>query len=74
MLDPETTELLNKLKIAGEKIGVQIDLARMSLDMGYANQILLEMGNTFDQEQGWIVLQLMQRLCLFDATDGMSEG
>jgi hypothetical protein len=74
MLDPETLELLDKLKIMGEKFGVHIEPDRMAWDLGYANQILLEMGNTPDQEQGWVVLQLMQRLCLYDASEGVSEG
>ena len=74
MLNPETLELLGKLKKMGEKNGVDIDLTRMAQDMGYANQILIEMGSTFDQEQGWVVLQLMHQLCLYDGTEGMSEG
>lgn len=73
MLNPETVGLLGKLKKMGEKNGVDIDPTRMAQDMGYANQILIEMGSTFDQEQGWVVLQLMQQLCLYDATEGMSE-
>lgn len=73
MLNPETLELLGRLKMMGEKNGVDIDPTRMAQDMGYANQILIEMGSTFDQEQGWVVLQLMQQLCLYDATEGMSE-
>lgn len=73
MLDPATLKLIDKLKIMGEKFGVHIEPDRMSRDMGYANQILLEMGNTHDQEQGWVVLQLMQQLCLYDASEGVSE-
>ncbi len=73
MLDPVTVKLLEKLKTMAKKRNVEVDLQRMEADMGYANQMLTELGNTLDPEQGLVVLQLMQQLCLIDMSDGMGE-
>ena len=73
MTDPETLQLLDQLKAMGENFGLEIDTQKMCWDLGYANQILTEMGNTHDQKQGWIVLQLMQQLCLIDGAEGICE-
>ena len=73
MLDPVTVKLLGKLKIMAKKSGMDIDLMRMAEDMGYANQMLTELGDTHDPEQGLVVLKLMKQLCLIDMSDGMGE-
>ncbi|MBI5890902.1 MAG: hypothetical protein HZB47_09520 [Nitrosomonadales bacterium] len=74
MLDTETMEALGELKTMAAKNGLDIDVDRMLKDMGYANRILTEMSNTLDQKQGLIVLYVMKQLCLYDASEGMSEG
>ncbi len=73
MLHPETAKLIGKLKTITKKHGVEIDAQRMGTDMGYAHQMLIELGNTSDPEQGVVVMQLMQDLCLIDMSDGMGE-
>jgi hypothetical protein len=73
MADPVTQELLEKLKIMAEKNGVEFDAERMTRDMGYANQVLMELGDTHDQVQGLVVMQLLKQLGLLDLSDGMSE-
>jgi len=73
MADPVTQELLDKLKIMAEANGVEFDSNRMTKDMGYANQMLMELGDTHDQVQGLVVMQLLKQLGLLDLSDGMSE-
>lgn len=73
MPDPVTEELLGKLKIVAEKSGVEFDPNRMTTDMGYAYQTLMELGNTHDQMQGLVVMQMLKHLGLLDLSDGMSE-
>ena len=73
MADPVTQELLDKLKIMAEKSGVEIDTNRMTKDMGYANEMLMSLGDTHDQMQGLVVMQLLKQLGLLDLSDGMSE-
>jgi hypothetical protein len=73
MSDPVTEELLGKLKTMAENSGVEIDTNRMTTDMGYAYQTLMELGNTHDQVQGLVVMQLLKQLGLLDLSDGMSE-
>jgi hypothetical protein len=73
MSDPVTEELLGKLKIMAEKSGVEIDPNRMTTDMGYAYQMLMELGDTHDQIQGLVVMQLLKQLGLLDLSEGMSE-
>ncbi|MBU1427163.1 MAG: hypothetical protein KKH12_14615 [Gammaproteobacteria bacterium] len=73
MADPVTQELLDKLKIMAEKNGVEFDSKRMTKDMGYANEMLMELGDTHDQVQGLVVMQLLKQLGLLDLSDGMSE-
>jgi hypothetical protein len=73
MPDPVTEELLGKLKIMAEKNGVELDSNRMITDMGYAYQMLMELGNTHDQMQGLVVMQMLKHLGLLDLSDGMSE-
>jgi len=73
MADPVTEELLGKLKVMAQKSGIEIDSNRMTADMGYAYQMLMELGNTHDQMQGLVVMQLLKHLGLLDLSDGMSE-
>jgi hypothetical protein len=73
MPDPVTEELLGKLKIMAERSGVEFDSNRMTTDMGYAYQTLMELGNTHDQMQGLVVMQMLKHLGLLDLSDGMSE-
>jgi hypothetical protein len=73
MADPVTEELLGKLKIMAEKSGVEFDSKRMTTDMGYAYEILMELGDTHDQMQGLVVMQMLKHLGLLDLSDGMSE-
>ena len=73
MADPVTEELLGKLKTMAEKGGVEFDSDRMTKDLGYAYEILMELGNTHDQVQGLVVMQMLKHLGLLDLSDGMSE-
>lgn len=73
MPDPVTEELLGKLKIMAHRSGVEIDLNRMTSDMGYAYQMLMELGNTHDQVQGLVVMQMLKHFGLLDLSDGMPE-
>jgi hypothetical protein len=73
MPDPVTEELLGKLKIMAERNGVEFDPKRMTTDMGYAYQTLMDLGNTHDQMQGLVVMQMLKHLGLLDLSDGMSE-
>jgi hypothetical protein len=73
MSDPVTVELLGKLKIMAEKSGVEFDSNRMTSDMDYAYQTLMELGSTHDQIQGLVVMQMLKHLGLLDLSDGMSE-
>jgi hypothetical protein len=41
--------------------------------MDYAYQTLMELGNTHDQIQGLVVMQMLKHLGLLDLSDGMSE-
>jgi hypothetical protein len=73
MPDPVTEELLGKLKILAQKSGVEFDPKRMTTDMDYAYQTLMELGDTPDQIQGLVVMQTLKHLGLLDLSDGMSE-
>jgi hypothetical protein len=73
MPDPVTLKLLDKLKIMAEKSGLTIDTQRMTTDMGYAEAILVELGDTTDPDQGWTVMQLLQLLGLHDWSEGIGE-
>ena len=73
MADPETIALLDKLKTMAANNGIEIDSDRMIRDMDYASQVLLDMGDTHDQIQGLVVMQLLKQLGLQDWSDGMSE-
>jgi hypothetical protein len=73
MPDPVTEELLGKLRIMAERSGVEFDPNRMTTDMDYAYQMLMELGNTHDQMQGLVVMQMLKHLGLLDLSDGMSE-
>ena len=73
MPDPVTEELLGKLKIMAKKSGVEFDSDRMTKDMGYAYEMLMGLGDTDDQMQGLVVMQMLKHLGLIDLSDGMSE-
>jgi hypothetical protein len=73
MSDPVTLELLGKLKMMAKKSGVDFDSERMTKDLGYAYDTLMELGNTEDQMQGLVVMQALKHLGLLDLSDGMSE-
>jgi hypothetical protein len=73
MADPVTQELLGKLKTMAENSGVDLDPNRMVTDMDYAYQTLMELGDTHDQIQGLVVMQMLRHLGLLDLSDGMSE-
>jgi hypothetical protein len=74
MPDPVTEELLGKLELMAQRSGVEFDPKRMTTDMGYAYQILMELGNTHDQIQGLVVMQMLKHLGLLDLSGGMPEG
>ena len=74
MPDPVTEELLGKLVIMAQKSGVEFDSKRMTTDTGYAYQTLMELGNTHDQIQGLVVMQMLKHLGLLDLSGGMPEG
>jgi hypothetical protein len=73
MADPVTQELLGKLKVMAKKSGVEFDPSRMTIDMDYAYQMLMELGNTPDQIQGLVVMQALKHFGLLDLSGGMSE-
>ncbi len=73
MPDPVTEELLGKLVVMAKESGVEFDPGRMTTDMDYAYQTLMELGNTHDQIQGLVVMQMLKHLGLLDLSDGMSE-
>jgi hypothetical protein len=73
MPDPVTEELLGKLNVMAQKSGVEFDPKRMTIDMDYAYQTLMELGDTHDQIQGLVVMQMLRHLGLLDLSDGMSE-
>jgi hypothetical protein len=74
MPDPVTVDLLGKLEIMAKNSGVEFDPGRMTTDMDYAYQMLMELGDTHDQMQGLVVMQMLKHLGLLDLSDGMSEG
>ena len=55
------------------RLGVDFDSERMTKDLGYAYDTLMELGNTEDQMQGLVVMQALKHLGLLDLSDGMSE-
>ncbi len=73
MADPVTQELLGKLKVMAKNSGVEFDTSRMTTDMDYAYQMLMELGNTSDQMQGLVVMQALKHFGLLDLSEGMSE-
>jgi hypothetical protein len=73
MADPVTQELLGKLKVMAAESGFEFDQSRMTTDMDYAYQMLMELGNTPDQMQGLVVMQALKHFGLLDLSEGMSE-
>lgn len=66
MLDPATLALLAKLKVLAKKTGTNLDLVKMSGDLGYAELTLKELSNADDPELVLVVLQLMNQFGLLD--------
>ena len=64
MLDAATMALLAKVKMLAKKIGINIDLVRMSNEKSYAETTLNELSNADDPELVLIVIQLMNQLGL----------
>ncbi len=64
MLDAATLALLAKVKMLAKKIGINIDLVRMSNEKAYAETTLKELSNVDDPELVLIVIQLMNQLGL----------
>ncbi|MBU1447857.1 MAG: hypothetical protein KKF58_06060 [Gammaproteobacteria bacterium] len=64
MLDAATMALLAKVKMLAKKIGVNVDLVRMSNELSYAETTLKELSNADDSELVLIVIQLMNQLGL----------
>lgn len=64
MLDAATLALLAKVKMLAKKIGINIDLVRMSNEKAYAETTLKELSNADDPELVLIVIQLMNQLGL----------
>jgi len=56
--------LLAKVKMLAKKIGINIDLVRMSNEKAYAETTLNELSNADDPELVLIVIQLMNQLGL----------
>ena len=73
MADPVTEELLGKLKVMADNSGIEFDPKRMTTDMDYAYEILMELGSTHDQIQGLVVMQALKHFGLLDLSEGMSE-
>ncbi len=67
MLDAATMALLAKVKMLAKKIGVNVDLVKMSNDRAYAETTLGELSNADDPELVLIVIQLMNQLGLIGA-------
>lgn len=67
MLDPATLALLAKLKVLAKKTGTNLDLVKISGDLGYAELILKELSNADDPELVLVVLQLMNQFGMIDA-------
>jgi hypothetical protein len=67
MLDAATMALLAKLKVSAKRIGMNIDLVRMSCERVYAEQILKSMSDSDDPELVLIVIQLMNQFGMIDA-------
>jgi hypothetical protein len=63
MLDAATMALLAKVKMLAKKIGINVDLVRMS-EKSYAETTLNELSNADDPELVLIVIQLMNQLGL----------
>ncbi|MBA3022425.1 MAG: hypothetical protein FP821_00830 [Sideroxydans sp.] len=64
MLDAATMALLAKVKMLAKKIGINVDLVRMSNEKSYAEITLNELSNADDPELVLIVIQLMNQLGL----------
>jgi hypothetical protein len=64
MLDAATMALLAKVKMLAKKIGINVDLVRMSNEKSYAETTLNELSNADDPELVLIVIQLMNQLGL----------
>ena len=64
MLDAATMALLAKVKMLAKKIGVNVDLVRMSNDRAYSESTLSELSNADDPELVLLVIQLMNQLGL----------
>ncbi|OHC81856.1 MAG: hypothetical protein A2100_00085 [Sideroxydans sp. GWF2_59_14] len=58
--------LLAKLKVLAKKTGTNLDLVKMSGDLGYAELTLKELSNADDPELVLVVIQLMNQFGLLD--------
>lgn len=67
MLDNATLALLTRIKIMAKKVGVNIDLIKMSEDMTYAAHTLKELSNADDPELVQTVITLMNQFGLIKA-------
>lgn len=67
MLDPTTLALLAKLKVLAKKTGTNLDLVKMSGDMGYAELTLKELSDADDPELVLVVIQLMNQFGMIDS-------
>lgn len=64
MLDAATMALLAKVKMLAKKIGVNVDLVRMTNETAYAETTLKELSDADDAELVLIAVQLMNQLGL----------
>jgi len=67
MLDPATLALLAKLKVLAKKTGTNLDLVKMSGDLGYAELTLKELSDADDPELVLVVIQLMHQFGMIDS-------
>lgn len=67
MLDAATLALLTRLKILAKKIGIDIDLVKMSNDKDYAELTLKHLSNSDDPELVMIVINLMSQFGMIKA-------
>lgn len=64
MLDAATMALLAKVKILAKKVGVNVDVVRMTNEPSYAESTLQVLSNADDAELVLMVVQLMNQLGL----------
>lgn len=74
MLDPATLALLAKLKVLAKKTGTNLDLVKMSGDLGYAELTLKELSNADDPELVLVVIQLMNQFGMIDKPAGTTKS